>query len=98
MPVNLKHHPSWLTPDGEWIACPNWEHAYEASKRFPDSTDPECAAIHAGWLKIYGNGFIGKPLTGLQKEALECAHQNSRLIEEEAVEGLRYQQSMRAAR
>ena len=88
----------WLTPDGEWIDCPNWDHMREAAERFPDAPNPEWAAIIAGWLKIYAYGIIGKPLTGAQKEALEACSQNWREIEEQAVDALRHEHAMRASR
>lgn len=89
--MDLKHHPMWLLPDGTDIPCPNWDHAREASAVFRNSRDPEHAAMAAGWLKVFKDGFeIGCRLTHAQRQTLERWHNDADAIEEDALGRFRF--------
>ena len=96
--VRRRCRPGWIKPDGEFIPCPNWnDHLHTAALVFPDSAQPEGAAVDAGWLKMYRCDetimFVGKPLTPKQRRTVEdLFHVAADDAEEEAVSSWRYWQ------
>ena len=68
--------PCWIKPDGEIVLCLNWnDHLHTAAAAFPESVQPEGAAVDAGWLKVFRVGdepwFVAKSLTRQQREVVE---------------------------
>ncbi len=73
--MESRWRPCWIKPNGKVVPCPNWgDHMNTAGEEFPESGDPEEAALRAGWFKAFrlddAFSFSCKKVTDAQRDTI----------------------------